>query len=253
MLTRSGIEGGEHAGQFAALRDRLLLQEYPHVHHVISTPNESCSYLPPHRSERAAPCGHHTTVIGVPHKVRVSQEHCPFNTYLHPMFEAVGDGAWIMILDDDALLLNGNHLSNIMRVALNSTSDTLLLQPTFVGPEDGNAYTRKARWPQRGWRDASTAHWRVDMSNLVFHKRMAHHIDLRNGRCGGDKEIARQLLRAGAKLRPLLGTGASSINSVPIGVWANYFGARSGRASGANATNLTAVLAAAAQKHGWPR
>lgn len=253
VLTRSGVEGGEHGAQFGALRDGLLRQDFPYVHHVVSTPNASCSYLPPHRAERVAPCGHRTTVVRVPHKARVSHERCPFNAYLHPMLDAVGDDSWIMVLDDDALLLSGRHLSNVMRVALNSTSDTLLLQPTFVGPEDGNAYTRKARWPQRGWRDASTAHWRVDMSNLVFHKRMARHIDLRGERCGGDKEIARQLLRAGAKLQPLVGAGASGSNPMPVGVWANYFGARSGRASGADATNLSAVLAAAAEKHGWPR
>jgi hypothetical protein len=145
-----------------------------------------------------------------------------------------------MVLDDDALLLSESHASSVMRLARDSTTETLLLQPTFVGPAGGNKYTRKAEWPQSHWRDRTTAHWRVDMSNLVFHKSMARHIDLSHERCGGDKEIMRQLLRANATLRPL------STDSLAIGVWANYGGARSGKSSGVEGSNFTATLLAAA-------
>ena len=50
------------------------------------------------------------------------------------------------------------------------------------------------------WRDASTLHMRVDMSNLVFHRSMMSRLNL-SGRCGEDKELFRKLLQVGGKMR----------------------------------------------------
>ena len=97
-----------------------------------------------------------------------------------------------------------------------------------VDPADGEAYSKQsfvavyggtAEWEfAKRVHDTSTAHWRVDTANLVFHKRMVKHIKLSGG-CGEDKEMLRQLLAAGCKLRVL-----SNAHEVPAGVWANYLG-----------------------------
>ena len=213
---------------FGLLRDGLLAQDFPGVRHIVATQNISCDYLPPHRIEAAPACPHgvRTHVVRArnatrpqttSHHVDIRHSSCPWSLIVHDMLEHVSNSSWVMVLDDDVQLIRNDHISNVMRHVLPAPTDTVFLQPTYVGPENGSIWYTKSVWPQGHWRDPTTAHQRVDMSNLVFHRSMASRI-LLSGHCGEDKELFRKLLAAGGKLRILNLTQ-------PVGVWANYKGA----------------------------
>lgn len=235
VLTRSGMAG---RGQgFGLLRDTLLAQDFPGIRHVISTQNASCSYLPWHRHEPEAACSAHglrTSVVRARHILRyphstsrviAGRSRCPWAWFVHDMADYVANSSWMMVLDDDVKFIRRDAISNVMRYALRASADTIFLQPTFVGPERGSVYVKKDLWPMdhdafgKRWRDASTLHMRVDMSNLVFHRSMMSRLNL-SGRCGEDKELFRKLLQVGGKMRVLNATTEAA-----AGIWANYKGA----------------------------
>ena len=238
VLTRSGLPSRSEL--FNTLRKGLLAQDLPQWHHVIATEHVDCTYLPPRRKENDSACGGplRTTVVpahsfkhmqnsALAPRIQRMGNHsavrigCPFALHIYDMLAAVANTSWVMIVDDDARMLRDDHLRNLLSYLLPASEDTVFLQPTYLGPENGTVYYHKRLWPLRLAKrvhDTSTAHWRVDTANLVFHKRMVKHIKLSGG-CGEDKEMLRQLLAAGCKLRVL-----SNAHEVPAGVWANYLG-----------------------------
>ena len=228
IITRSGLAGRDPL--FGPMRDSVLQQDFSRVHHLISTQHKSCGYLPPWREESPSQCGVRTTIVQARLNLTKSfadpngggnMKRCPHNKFLRELLDSVGPRSWIMIVDDDARLLSPHHVSNVMREASRSPTNTVLLQPSRVGNnESKHEYKHldgKTIWPMHGWPDRSMAYLRVDMTNLVFHQSMAKHIILSN-QCGADKLIFKMLLRAGGKPREL------DANVTGVGIWGNYRG-----------------------------
>ena len=230
IITRSGLFGRDHL--FGPMRDSVLQQSFPRLHHLIATQSTECRYLPPWREEPTPhPCGLRTTIVQSRNiSARVfsnplttkNLKTCPYNTFLMDLLDKVGPNDWIMIADDDAMLLSPEHVSKVMSVAAVTPTTTVLLQPSRVGsPSEKHLASwgldGSAIWPMRGYKDKSTAHVRVDMSNLVFHKSMAQYVRL-DYHCGADKTIFRQLLANNASYRIL------DKATVGVGIWANSRG-----------------------------
>ena len=222
ILTRSGVTARDQL--FGELRDALVRQEFAHVHHFISTENTGCRFLPPWRSEARSTCKLRTTIVPVSRSGHSRGYSCPYNAFLRAMLKRVDARSWIMILDDDALLLHPSYLANVMRHVLRAPKTSIVLQPSHVGPPNSSisGYGFKWVWPGRGWKDESTARLRIDMSNLIFHQSMVQHINV-HGECGADKLIFRQLLKAGGKPLEL-----SLSDTGGVGIWSNYRGAARG-------------------------
>ena len=238
IITRSGVFGHDFA--FGQMRKSILQQDYSQVHHLISTENSSCGYLPPWREEPASPCGVRTTIVPVslPHyKLGFSDpfaggnnKRCPYNYLLQELINQVSNRSWIMIVDDDALLLTPHHVRNVMRVASKMKTNTVLLQPSLVGDnastDAGKHPDGKTVWPMVNWHDRfacakvnATTCFRVDMTNIVMHKSMASQLHITNV-CGADKNMFLQLMKRGAKVRYM--------NNLDVGIWGNSRGAARG-------------------------
>ena len=239
IITRSGLFGRDHL--FAPMRESVLQQDFGRQHHYIATQDTGCAYLPPWRVEAPPPCGVRTSIVQsrkLPEASfsnplsRINPKTCPYNAFLMDLMEQVSERAWIMIVDDDALLLSPSHVSNIMRHTSRVPNNTVLLQPSLLGSNSSSAapphMNGKTIWPMTGWRDRHIAPLglRIDMANLVFHRSMVRHISLGH-MCGADKIIFKQLLAAGGK--PLV----LNPNETGVGIWANSRGAgRGGTALG---------------------
>lgn len=231
IITRSGISGRDHV--FRAARDSVLQQDYSHIHHLISTQNATCGYLPTWRAEPPPQCRVRTQIVQarqVPPSAFNAEKLCPYNIFLHDLMDKVRPRSWIMIVDDDALLKSPHHVSNVMRYAARAPTNSILLQPSRVGLNSSTqprGFQGEAIWPMlpgprwtRGTKDQ--LYLRVDMSNLVFHKDMVEHIDVGYS-CGADKKIFAQLLKGGGQAIVL------ESDDVGVGVWGNVHGSARGR------------------------
>ena len=207
-----------------------MQQDFSRIRHLVATQNKACGYLPPWRAEPAPPCGVATEIVQLRTSISVPKQvayrSCPYNKFLHDLLGRVANHSWIMIVDDDALLLSPHHVTNVMRYASRVPTNTVLLQPSLVGDNTSGVAPRgfdgKTIWPLRSWGDRSNAFLRVDMSNLVFHQSMVEHIHLSNA-CGADKAIFKQLLAGGGKPRVLTEEEVAG-----VGIWANSHGATRG-------------------------
>lgn len=239
ILTRSGVAGRDHT--FGPMRESVLSQDYPNVHHLISTQNVGCRYLPPWRAEAASPCGVQTTIV----QARLSseihrqfttdtvlggpQKYCPYDKFILDLLDWVDNSSWIMIVDDDALIASPHHVSDVMRIASRAKKNTFILQPSTVGNKlsrnSPTHYDGKTIWPMRDWRDGKTLTpfgMRVDMSNLVFHKSMVKHIHI-GMVCNSDKMIFGQIMKHGRGRLHVMNASTTG-----VGIFANYLGAARG-------------------------
>ena len=238
VITRSGLAARDNF--FATLRDGLLQQDYAHIDHLIASQNLGCQYLPPWREETPSTCAVRTHMVQSRTALSSLQMHawrktagqatargkgpswCPYNKFLHDLMWKINASSWIMILDDDALLTNPQHVSNVMRQAERVPKNTILLQPSHVGPDkESKIFGRQTTWPLT-WNNSIYQNLRIDMSNMVFHKSMSKHI-LLSSRCGADKQIFLQLLQAGGVPRVLNAGETGGVN-----VWGNSRGASKG-------------------------
>jgi len=192
---------GKRAELYRALKDSMEAQVLDPariaVSHVLSVDVPTCDYV------KDGPL-----VIRPRRQRRRHSEHCPYDAYLVQMLAVAPEG-WVMILDDDALLVDRQHFARVGEELSGMDPRTIVLQPSLVSET-------AATWPLR---DASFASgWRIDTSNLLFHTTWAPHLHA-DPICGVDKRLLDTLLGLGGVLRVL---------DIPAGVWANRYGALRG-------------------------
>lgn len=197
VLTRTG----QRAELYRALKDSIDAQIFDParivVSHVLSVDRSTCDYV------KDGPL-----VVHPKRQRRRHSEHCPYDAYLFQMLAVAPEG-WVMILDDDALLVERQHFARVGDELSNMDPHTVVLQPSLVSEA-------AAVWPLRDARFASG--WRIDTSNLLFHTAWAPHLRA-DPSCGADKRLLDTLLELGGVLRVL---------DIPAGVWANRHGALGG-------------------------
>lgn len=154
-------------------------------------------------------------------KAKTNPFHCPYNTYIQMLLSNVVEG-WIMIVDDDAKLLNERYLDKLFRVLEQETPDKLLLQPI---------YFLKDKQLVRGGHPSNILKHELDMGNMIFHH--SHTSKLTIGEmCQGDQLIYIQLLDF---------TTPKNID-IDVGLWANYHGFAYGKPPGEVNKSIKVVL-----------
>lgn len=103
ILTRTS----RRKNYFTECRKSVLEQTYSNIRHIISVDdNESYKYVKLNGCEEF-------NIVRNQRQIRHSENHMPYNLYINSLLNKVNSG-WIMILDDDDILINNLAIQNIV-------------------------------------------------------------------------------------------------------------------------------------------
>lgn len=146
---------------------------------------------------------------------------CHSSLYLNTLLKHVPEGAWVVVLDDDSLIVDRWHLARLLDVAGRSSPGQVLLQDAFYSGGHSGPAGVLPEW---------SAHWpddiplefpfglNVDSVSYVYHASRKVQYP---ARCSGDKFVFQRLVsQAGSSL--------VHVQTAKPGIWANYMGAAGG-------------------------
>ena len=196
IFTRSG----NRPTFFKTLKDSILKQTYPHIRHVISNDNPKCTYL-----------NNEKYVCSVTKPLSLNNGF--YNLYLNELAKTINTG-WVVILDDDSKLTNNHVIEHIARHCSNSKTTDVLIYKVMLFPN-------KTVLPDRErWRKCSIECGGIDMACFCVHYSVFNDVQFQC-RCGGDFWFIDDIIKCGKYKFKFV--------DIPLGIWANYKGARLGK------------------------
>ena len=198
ILTRTG----RRPIFFKRLEDSINSQTYKHIKHIKSCDNPGCNYLNKSKD-----------VVNVVSDKSAGEAF--YNIYLNTLIDTVNEG-WIIILDDDSKLVDHNFLEALANECKISNKNDVLIYNIKI--HKGGAILPNATSIKSG---------RIDMACFCFHSSISK--DLRfDGRTRGDYNFLDKIKNSNNYNFKFLNDEESG-KEIPIGIWANYEGAKNGK------------------------
>ncbi len=197
ILTRTG----NRESYYKTLKNSIDTQTYDYMRHIKSSDNPSCEFL---RYEK--------DVFEVERDE--SQGVGFYNEYLNVLGTKVKEG-WVIILDDDSKLIDSNFIKNLAKECSKSSANEILIFRSYLWPQ------KIAFPPKQEWKNKSIAKCRIDMSCFCVHHTVLNKFKF-DGRLCGDFNFLLKLMESNMfKFK--------FVDITPIGIWANYDGAKLGK------------------------
>lgn len=187
ILTRTGTRDT----CFNILKKSILSQSYKNINHIISNDYEKNLYLKSNDN--------------VYHIKRLNKKyvgHCPYNLYLNVLKSKVIDG-WIIILDDDARLIDNKFIENLAGILKNCDTNDIIVYDIYIG-------LNKVKIPKII--NNNVFHSLIDMACFAIHSSCNVMFD---ELCGGDFNFLENAHKENYNLKYI---------NLKIGIWANYNG-----------------------------
>ena len=199
ILTRSG----KRENCFKLLRKSIEKQSFKNWKHLISNDNIENEFLKTYDNVHSVKFVKKDSkkYEGTDHR------HCPYNIYLNELLKYTDDG-WVIILDDDALLIDKHFLLNIAKECCKANKNDVIIYDMYVGQERFNSPINMKKQIKEGLKSGG-----VDMNGFAFHTSNTIRFD---DKCAGDYHFLNNSKNAGYNLK--------YIKLPKIGVWANYKG-----------------------------
>ena len=180
ILTRSGTR----RQCFEKLRKSIEKQKYKNWKHIISNDNIYNDFLFKYEN-----------VINVKKLKKLDKNHCPYNLYLNELLEHCDEG-WVIILDDDALLIDDDFLGKLAYQCKKMKKNDIITYDSYYGKYKflASAILRPG-----------------DMINFSFHTSCSVRF---KDKCAGDRRFIKDCKKNGYNLKwtPILGTWANVNN-----------------------------------------
>ena len=197
ILTRTGTR----KSHFKTLKDSISTQDYKHIRHIKSNDNPNCQFLQ-----------HEDDVFEVKRNRKLGKGF--YNTYLNLLGNQVTEG-WVIILDDDSKLINPSFIQSLAEECSKSKKNEILIFRSQLG------INKDLYPPETEFENKSIKRARIDMSCFCMHNSVLHKYQF-NGQLLGD-------FRFLSKLKKSNMFNFKFLNDLPVGIWANYEGAKSGK------------------------
>ena len=196
ILTRTG----NREKYFTVLKKSILEQTYiKNIRHLKSNDNINCSYL---KDE--------TDVFSVK-PIKKLPNNAFYNLYLNELLSKVNEG-WVIILDDDSKLTDNTFIEKLASVCNKSDEkDVLIYQSKIVSTI--LPYKKQML-------DKKIIIGNIDMACFCFHSSLYKEIQFDERRCGDYNFLK--------KIQDSRKFNIRYIN-LPVGIWANYDGAKLGK------------------------
>jgi len=192
ILTRTGTR----EKCFNNLVESLGKQTYKKYKHYKTNDNRDNKFL--------KGCKH---VVEVDKIEKKTKEHCPYNKYLSHGINHMTDG-WVIIIDDDAKFIDVTFLYKLAHVCAVTSKDEILI---YQVKGMKRLIPRKKLYERWGL-------GRIDMACFCIHSSLLKKFPF-DDKCGGDFNIIDKITKNGNPV--------NFINTLPIGIWANYMGGQS--------------------------
>jgi hypothetical protein len=203
ILTRSG----RRDDCFKLLRNSIEKQSHTNWKHLISDDTIDSKFLVSYENV------HKVKFVKKGKKYQgTDHRHCPYNVYLNTLLEHTDDG-WIIIIDDDALLMDKNFLLNIAKECCKADTNDVILYDIYAGKDKNIMPIDIENQIKNG-----LVSGKVDMNGFVFHKTNKIRFD---DKCSGDYHFLNNSKNEGYNLK--------YVRLPKIGVWANYKGWMNGK------------------------
>lgn len=198
ILTRTG----RRPILFKRLENSINSQTYKNIKHIKSCDNPDCKYLNNSKD----------VVKVLPDK---SSGNAFYNLYLNTLIDTTNEG-WIIILDDDSKLIDNEFLEYLAHECKISNKNDVLIYNIKIH-EGGDILPND---------DTSIKRGRIDMACFCFHSSISK--DLRfDGNSFGDYNFLDKIKNCNNYNFKFLNDKENN-KEIPVGIWANYEGARHG-------------------------
>lgn len=198
ILTRTG----NREKYFKTLEDSIKNQTYKNIRHIKSNDNPNCDYL----IEKS-------DVINVIKDVTLGRGF--YNTYLNTLGAKVTNG-WVIILDDDSKLIDNTFIEKLADKCSKYSEFDILIYKSFL-LEEGNKYVIPS---DKNFKNKIIQRCGIDMACFCFHMNVFKTIQF-DGRLMGDYHFLEKISQSY--------NYKFNFIDLPIGIWANYDGAKNGK------------------------
>lgn len=195
ILTRTG----SREKYYKTLKNSIDKQTHTEILHIKSNDNPNCNYL-----------------IDEDNVIEVTIQNKSdafYNLYLNTLIDNVNDG-WIIILDDDSIIIDNNFIKNLSDVCEKSNPDEILIYQVYIDrrkrilPPDDNMI--KNKFERR----------KIDMSCFCFHNSISKEFRIGNG-FQGDFDFLENIKNSKKYKFKFI-----NLNK---GIWANYHDPKMGK------------------------
>jgi len=208
ILTRSG----KREDCFKLLRESIEKQSLKNWKHLISNDNVENTFLNSYDNV-------HTVKFVKKDKTKykgTNHRHCPYNVYLNELLKHTdnADNGWVIIVDDDALLIDENFLLNVAKECYKADKKDVILYDIYAG-------IGKSIFPKnmkKQIKEGTLVSGHVDMNGFAFHTSNKIRFD---DKCAGDWHFLDKAKNNGYNLK--------YVKLPKIGLWANYKGWMNGK------------------------
>ena len=195
ILTRTG----KRPNYYKALKDSINLQSYENIRHIKSCDNPSCSYLE-----------NESDVINVTPNKKAGRAF--YNLYLNDLGQIPTEG-WVIILDDDSKMIDASFIEKLAKLCEKSKETDVLIYKAKI-------YKDRILPKDVHFQNKTFMNGDIDMACFCVHHSVFSVFKFKSEVCGDYNFL--NLIRNSNKYN-------FRYVDLPIGIWANYDGAKCGR------------------------
>jgi hypothetical protein len=195
ILTRTG----NRETYYKTLKDSIDLQSYENIRHIKSNDNANCSYL---KDEEDVICVSPNRKAG----------RAFYNLYLNDLGKQPKEG-WVIILDDDSKLIDATFIEKLAKICDKSSENEVIIYKARI-------YKDRILPKDDNFRNNIFQNGDIDMACFCVHYSVFSNFKFKADVCGDFHFL--NLIKNSNKYK-------FKYVDLPIGIWANYDGAKGGR------------------------
>ena len=195
ILTRTG----KRENYYQSLKNSIELQSHKHIRHIKSNDNVECSYL---NDEKDVVCV-------IPNR---KAGNAFYNLYLNDLGEQVKEG-WVIIMDDDSKLIDTTFIEELSKICDKSSENEVIIYKTKIYKH--NIIPNNENFENKNFYNGG-----IDMSCFCVHYSIFSDFKFKGQKCGDYNFL--NTIRDSNKHK-------FKYVDLPIGIWANYDGAKNGK------------------------
>lgn len=195
ILTRTG----KREKHYKTLKDSINLQSHKHIRHIKSNDNVECSYLNDEKD-----------VISVIPNPKAGKSF--YNLYLNDLGEQVKEG-WTIVMDDDSKLIDTKFIEELSKICDESSKNEVIIYKAKI---------YKDRILPNNYNFSKNIHKEGDIDMVCFCVHYSVFSEFKfTGSHSGDFNFLNLIYKSEKYIFKYV--------DLPIGIWANYEGARCGK------------------------
>lgn len=195
ILTRTG----KREKHYKTLKDSINLQSHKHIRHIKSNDNVECSFLNDEKD-----------VISVIPNPKAGKAF--YNLYLNDLGEQLKEG-WTIVMDDDSKLIDTKFIEELSKICDESSKNEVIIYKAKI-------YKDRILPNNHNFNKNIHKEGDIDMVCFCVHYSVFSEFKFTGNHCG-DFNFLNSIYKSKKYIFKYV--------NLPIGIWANYEGARNGK------------------------